>query len=166
MEQAPLVKYAPFGNQCGTEVLVMVSKHVLGRGSLELPETTDTAQACVYAEACPSRAILELIADKWTLLIVPALRRGPLRNGDLMRLIGGVSQKMLTQTLRELEHNGLVNRIDHHEVPPRVEYELTELGRSLSDLMRKLDGWAEANLAEVLKARAAFETRHKDSSGP
>lgn len=139
----------------------MVSKLVLGRGELEPPEASGPAQACVYAEACPSRAILELIADKWTLLIVPALRRGRLRNGELMRLIGGVSQKMLTQTLRELERNGLVNRIDHQEVPPRVEYELTELGRSLSDLMRKLDGWAEANIAEVLKARAAFESRER-----
>ena len=119
------------------------------------------ASASVYAEACPSRAILELIADKWTLLILPALRRGRLRNGDLMRLIGGVSQKMLTQTLRELERNGLVKRIDHQEVPPRVEYELTELGRSLSDYMRKLDGWAEANLGEVMKARAEFEAREQ-----
>jgi DNA-binding HxlR family transcriptional regulator len=144
----------------------MVTKHVLSRGSIEPPEATSPAQACVYAEACPSRAILELIADKWTLLILPALRRGPLRNGDLMRLIGGVSQKMLTQTLRELERNGLVNRIDHQEVPPRVEYELTELGRSLSDLMRKLDGWAEANLAAVLEARAAFESREKSGNGP
>lgn len=139
----------------------MVSKLVLGRGTLEVPQTAGAAQASVYAQACPSRAILELIADKWTLLIVPALRRGRLRNGDLLRLIGGVSQKMLTQTLRELERNGLVNRIDHQEVPPRVEYELTELGRSLSDLMRKLDGWAEANLDAVREARAAFEAREQ-----
>ncbi len=139
----------------------MVSKLVLERGELVPPTSSDGEQACVYAEACPSRAILELIADKWTLLIVPALRRGRMRNGELMRLIGGVSQKMLTQTLRELERNGLVTRIDHQEVPPRVEYELTELGRSLSDLMRKLDGWAEANISEVLKARAEFEARER-----
>jgi DNA-binding HxlR family transcriptional regulator len=139
---------------------------VLTRGLFGAPKNPEPPPASVYAEACPSRAILELIADKWTLLIVPALRRGRLRNGDLMRLIGGVSQKMLTQTLRELERNGLVNRIDHQEVPPRVEYELTELGRSLSDLMRKLDGWAEANLAEVMKARAAFEAQEKAGRGP
>lgn len=142
----------------------MVSKLVLGRGLFGRPDNPEPPQASVYAEACPSRAILELIADKWTLLILPALRRGRMRNGDLMRLIGGVSQKMLTQTLRELEHNGLVNRIDHQEVPPRVEYELTELGRSLSDLVRKLDGWAEANLTEVLKARAAFEAKERGES--
>ena len=76
-------------------------------------------KANVYAEACPSRAILELIADKWTLLILPALRKGPMRNGDLMRMIEGVSQKMLTQTLRELERNGLVARIgEEYAVSP------------------------------------------------
>lgn len=144
----------------------MVSKLVLTRGLLGTPPNPEPETASVYAEACPSRAILELIADKWTLLILPPLRRGRLRNGDLMRLIGGVSQKMLTQTLRELERNGLVKRIDHQEVPPRVEYELTELGRSLSDLMRKLDGWVEGNLAEVLKARATFEAREKAANGP
>ncbi len=144
----------------------MVSKLVLMRGLFGTPTNPGPAPASVYAEACPSRAILELIADKWTLLILPALRRGRMRNGDLMRLIGGVSQKMLTQTLRELERNGLVSRIDHHEVPPRVEYELTELGRSLSDLVRKLDGWAEANLTEVMKARAAFEAQEKAGRGP
>lgn len=129
------------------------------RGIAEGVPQKDCRSASVYAEACPSRAVLELIADKWTLLIMPALRSGPMRNGDLMRMIGGVSQKMLTQTLRELERNGLVNRIDHLEVPPRVEYELTTLGRSLAETIRKLDGWAEANIAEVLAARAAFEAR-------
>lgn len=119
----------------------------------------------VYAEACPSRAILELIADKWTLLILPALKRGPMRNGDLMRLIQGVSQKMLTQTLRELERNGLVARIDYMEVPPRVEYALTDLGRSLSDAVRRLEGWAESHIPEVLAARASYDQRERPS-GP
>jgi DNA-binding HxlR family transcriptional regulator len=115
----------------------------------------------VYAEACPSRAIIELIADKWTLLILPALRQGPVRNGELLRIIGGVSQKMLTQTLRSLESNGLVRRIDYLEVPPRVEYELTELGRSLSDTIKKLGAWAQENIAEVLAAREEFEKRER-----
>lgn len=143
----------------------MVSKLFLAQVGADIPADADAEQVSVYAEACPSRAILELIADKWTLLILPALRRGRLRNGDLMRLIGGVSQKMLTQTLRELERNGLVNRIDHREVPPRVEYELTDLGRSLSDLMRDLDGWVEENLATVMEARAAFQSAPKKGDG-
>ena len=132
------------------------------------PKSGDGKAQCrepnVYAEACPSRAILELIADKWTLLILPALRRGPKRNGDLMRQIGGVSQKMLTQTLRELERNGLVARLDHQEVPPRVDYELTDLGRSLSEAVRKLDSWAENHIPEVQTARAAFEKRERAAS--
>ncbi|MGL4396893.1 MAG: winged helix-turn-helix transcriptional regulator [Hyphomicrobium sp.] len=136
----------------------MVSKIVIAAG----PVTPELCrQANVYAQACPSRAILELIADKWTLLILPALRSGPMRNGELMRLIGGVSQKMLTQTLRELERNGLVARRDHQEVPPRVDYELTDLGRSLAATVRKLDSWAEANIAEVHAARADFERRER-----
>lgn len=113
----------------------------------------------VYSEACPSRAVLSLIADKWTLLILPALRKGPCRNGELMRTIEGVSQKMLTQTLRELERNGLVVRQDYLEIPPRVEYQLTDLGRSLAAEMRRLDCWAENNLKSVLAARRHFETR-------
>ncbi|MBS0253408.1 MAG: helix-turn-helix transcriptional regulator [Proteobacteria bacterium] len=117
--------------------------------------------ANVYAEACPSRALLELVADKWTLLIMPALRRGRMRNGELIRLIEGVSQKMLTQTLRTLESNGLVRRIDHMEVPPRVEYELTELGQSLADAMRKLDSWVETNIQAVDRAREEFEKQER-----
>ena len=143
----------------------MVSKLVLGRGIFGSRSGADPEPTSVYAQACPSRAILELIADKWTLLLLPALRDGRMRNGDLMRLIGGVSQKMLTQTLRELERNGLVHRIDHQEVPPRVEYELTALGRSLSDLTRQLGNWAEENFDEVKRARAAFEANEKRSGG-
>lgn len=124
-------------------------------------EGRDCPAPNVYAEACPSRAILELIADKWTLLILPALKRGPKRNGDLMRLIEGVSQKMLTQTLRDLERNGLVDRTDYGEIPPRVEYALTELGGSLADAVRKLDGWAETHIPHVLAARAEFAKRER-----
>jgi DNA-binding HxlR family transcriptional regulator len=112
--------------------------------------------ADVYSPSCPSRRVLELIADKWALLVVPALRAGPMRNSELLRRIGGVSQKMLTQTLRELERNGLVLREDHQTVPPHVEYRLTELGRSLSTTLRAVDRWAEAHHAELdgaLKAR-------------
>ncbi len=140
----------------------MSDKTVIGR--IPPRDATGRAQCYepnVYTEACPSRAILELIADKWTLLILPALRRGPKRNGDLMRQIGGVSQKMLTQTLRELERNGLVARFDHQQVPPRVDYELTDLGRSLSEAVRKLDSWAENHIPDVQTARAAFEKRER-----
>ena len=142
----------------------MVQKLVLAGKPCAASRQPSGVDANVYAQACPSRAILELIADKWTLLILPALRKGPMRNGDLMRLIGGVSQKMLTQTLRELERNGLLSRIDHHEVPPRVDYTLTDLGRSLAEAVRKLDSWAESNMVAVQAARGAFEKRERSGS--
>ena len=112
-----------------------------------------TSHANVYSSACPSRAVLELISGKWTLLIVPLLANGPERNNELLRKIDGISQKMLSQTLRELETHGLVQRIDHRTVPPHVEYRLTDLGRSLSRALEPVDRWAEQHLDAVLKAK-------------
>ncbi len=109
--------------------------------------------ANVYAAACPSRGVLELISGKWTLLIVPLLAQRAERNNELLRKIDGISQKMLSQTLRELEANGLVDRIDHGTVPPHVEYRLTALGRSLSQALEPVDRWAENNLAGILEER-------------
>lgn len=145
----------------------MIRRHILGRiefGAGEQAQQEPLPRPDVCAQACPSRAILELIADKWALLVLHALRPSPMRNGELMRTIGGVSQKMLTQTLRELERNGLVERIDHHEVPPRVEYQLSRLGHSLSEKVRELGGWAEAHIAEVEEARRAFEARERTAT--
>lgn len=104
--------------------------------------------------ACPSRAVIGLLADKWVLLLVPLLRRGPQRNGDLLRGAEGVSQKMLTQTLRELERHGLVARHDYREVPPRVEYTLTPLGHSLADAVVALDDWVVRHYYEMADAAA------------
>jgi DNA-binding HxlR family transcriptional regulator len=112
-----------------------------------------TSDANVYSSACPSRAVLELISGKWTLLIVPLLAKGPERNNELLRKIDGISQKMLSQTLRELETHGLVQRIDHRTVPPHVEYRLTDLGHSLSRALEPVDRWAEQHLDGVLKAK-------------
>lgn len=111
----------------------------------------------VYSASCPSRVALELIGSKWALLIVPLLDEGPVRNGEFMRRIEGISQKMLTQTLRELERNGLVERIDYQTVPPHVEYQLTALGRSLSRTLVVVDQWAEANIARLVSAQQAFD---------
>ena len=86
----------------------------------------------VYDPSCSARDALELIASKWAMLILPALASGPMRNAQLLRRIGGVSQKVLTQTLRELERNGLIVRRDLELRPRRVEYELSRLGRSLT----------------------------------
>lgn len=116
---------------------------------MEIETAAADSAADVYSESCPSRRALELVANKWALLIVPALRRGPMRNNELLRKVGGISQKMLTQTLRELEDNGLVLRTDHQSVPPHVDYRLSELGASLSKTLLAVDRWAEAHHAEL-----------------
>lgn len=99
-----------------------------------------------FSADCTSRRFIELVGDKWTLLILLALRGGAKRNGELMRQIDGISQKMLTQTLRRLIANGLVARSDMGSIPPHVEYSLTDLGLSLGTVMRSLDRWFERRL--------------------
>jgi DNA-binding HxlR family transcriptional regulator len=111
----------------------------------------------VYSAVCPSRAALELVGSKWALLIVPFLAVKPVRNSELMRQIEGISQKMLTQTLRELERNGLVTRIDYQTVPPHVEYHLTVLGQSLSQALLVVDRWAEEHHVDLVAAQQTFD---------
>jgi DNA-binding HxlR family transcriptional regulator len=105
---------------------------------------------------CPSRRLLELLVDKWSVLVIAALSRGVHRNGALLREIGTISQKMLTQTLRELEYNGLVTRIDHNTVPPHVEYHLTPLGESLIEPIHMLGAWVQQHFSEVEQARRSI----------
>jgi len=108
----------------------------------------------VMNEACPSRAVLDRIADKWTALVIHALGDGTLRYGELQRRVGGISQKMLTQTLRSLEEDGLVDRRVFPVVPPMVEYTLTPLGRSLQEPLSAICNWAERHLPKMLEHRA------------
>jgi DNA-binding HxlR family transcriptional regulator len=128
--------------------------------AIEEPDGVEFPGPDIMREVCPSRRVLALIADKWTMLILPALHDGPRRNAELMRAVGGVSQKMLTQTLRELERNGFIERRDYGEIPPRVDYRLTSLGRSLADPIWALDRWAEKHFGQVEAARAAFDATH------
>jgi DNA-binding HxlR family transcriptional regulator len=102
-----------------------------------------------YNSACPSRSILALIGGKWSLLILCALRAGPARTSALKRRLAGVSAKMLTQTLRELERHGIVQREDFAEVPPRVEYRLSPLGRSLAALVAQMEQWVTSNYGRM-----------------
>jgi len=113
------------------------------------------APADPWSDSCPSRDVLGLLASKWVALLIPLLRKGPRRNGELMRSIAGVSQKMLTQTLRDLERHGLIARRDYAEVPPRVEYALTPLGDSLAKTIVALDDWVIRNYSALAKAVAA-----------
>ena len=106
---------------------------------------------------CPSRLVLDRISDKWVPLVMVALSAGPQRYSQLARTIAGVSQKMLTQTLRTLERDGLVTRTVTATVPVTVTYELTELGRSLHDVLAGLKAWAETHMESVLAARASYD---------
>jgi DNA-binding HxlR family transcriptional regulator len=107
----------------------------------------------VMNEQCPSRKVLDRIADKWTALIIYALAERKHRYTELQHRIGGISQKMLTQTLRSLEHDGLVERKVYPVVPPMVEYSLTPLGRPLIEPLRAIRAWAEKHLPQLLANR-------------
>lgn len=111
----------------------------------------------VYDPECPSRRLLALIAQRWSVLIVHALTDGITRPADLGRKIGGISQKMLTQTLRKLERDGLLTRTVTPSVPVRVDYELTALGRTLVPVLVAVKTWSETHIEEVMAARDAFE---------
>ncbi len=112
-----------------------------------------------YNEHCPTRVVLDRIADKWTVLIVGALDDKTKRFGELRREIGGISQKMLTQTLRGLERDGIVVRSVYASVPPKVEYSLTDLGRTLVHILEGIRAWSESNIESVLKAREAYDVK-------
>ena len=110
-----------------------------------------------FLATCPSRQLVDRISDKWVTLVLPALADGPQRYSDLARRIAGVSQKMLTQTLRSLERDGLVTRQVTPSVPVRVDYELTPLGHNLMQLLSAIKHWAELHMDEVLEARATYD---------
>jgi len=106
----------------------------------------------VFLADCPARLAVEIIADKWSVVVLYALSRGPRRHGELVGLIGGISRKMLTQTLRRLSTHGLVARYPYAEVPPRVEYALTDLGATLIHPIGLLTTWAEHHGPAILDA--------------
>jgi DNA-binding HxlR family transcriptional regulator len=105
---------------------------------------------------CPIRQVLDQVGDKWTTLVVLMLEESPMRFNAFRRAIPDISQRMLTQTLRNLQRDGLVARKVYPTVPPSVEYSLTPLGRSLLDPIHALADWADANMGKVLKARTTF----------
>ena len=114
---------------------------------------TEVTWPTAIDEVCRPRQALELISDRWSMIVVKALGEGVHRYGVLHREIGGISQKMLTQTLRSLERDGLVRRTVYPVVPPRVEYELTPLGETLMVPIAAIGEWAEQHLDEILKSR-------------
>jgi DNA-binding HxlR family transcriptional regulator len=106
----------------------------------------------VFLADCPARLAVEIIADKWAVVVLYGLSRGTWRHGELVDLVGGISKKVLTETLRRLERHGLVRREAYPGVPPRVEYSLTDLGRTLIEPIAALTTWAEDHGVAVLDA--------------
>jgi DNA-binding HxlR family transcriptional regulator len=104
------------------------------------------------------RGLLDRVGDKWSLIIVGTLHQGPLRFSTLQQKIGGISQRMLTLNLRQLERDGLITRTVYAEVPPRVQYELTEMGHSLLVPVLALVNWAEDHVDLIDKHRAAYDS--------
>jgi DNA-binding HxlR family transcriptional regulator len=104
----------------------------------------------------PSNTVLEIFSSKWSVLVLCALSSGTLRYGELQKRVQGISQKMLTQTLRELEENGVVRREVLPVTPPHTEYSMTELGESLNEILGQINAWARRNLEVVVEARTRY----------
>jgi DNA-binding HxlR family transcriptional regulator len=124
---------------------------------------TDTAlgfarsAGVVVEEACPVREVLDRVAGKWSILVIVAAAQGPVRFTELERAIDGISRRMLTLTLRNLERDGLLLRTVYPVVPPRVDYELTEIARELHQSLLRLTDWAQRNRATIHAARTAYD---------
>jgi DNA-binding HxlR family transcriptional regulator len=121
-------------------------------------------KADVFNSRCASRNVLDLLAEKWVLLVVHSLADSAKRTSELRRHLDGISEKMLIQTLRNLERHGFVSRHSFAEVPPRVEYRLTALGERLSSLVKALDDWVEGNIFEILGAQKTFDAQKAATS--
>ena len=125
-----------------------------------IPESLETESFTHVAAQCDKvRGVLARTSDKWSVLIIMLLGEGPRRFNEIKRQVTGVSQRMLTLTLRGLERDGMVIRTVTPSLPPRVDYELTEVGRSLLETVRALGAWAQAHIACIEAARAAFDAR-------
>ena len=134
---------------------------------MELQTSSNPNQANVLSKYCPSQSVLDMLADRWTVLVAYVLKqRGTLRYSELQTTVEGISQKMLTQTLRSLERNGLVTRTVYPVVPPHTEYSLTELGHSLDTIISQMAIWAMQNMPEVIQARATYDARVDEMQRP
>jgi DNA-binding HxlR family transcriptional regulator len=118
-------------------------------------------EADVFARDCPSRVVLDRIGDRWTALIVGVLEDGPRRFGDIRDAMG-IAPKVLSQTLRALERDGIVTRTPYPEMPPRVEYELTPLGATLRQPLAAIRDWAEEHIHEIIAAREQADAHAHD----
>ncbi|ARH89785.1 MULTISPECIES: winged helix-turn-helix transcriptional regulator [Streptomyces] len=132
------------------------------------PSETFDEWAATYRRDCPSRTVVEALANKWVLYVLGALRRHdrPMRFSELRRLLDGITQKMLTQTLRALERDGLVHRTVYPTVPPRVEYGLTDLGVEAGRLTSAIGAWSVVHAQQILTARQNFDEQAATAPEP
>jgi DNA-binding HxlR family transcriptional regulator len=119
------------------------------------------AQAPLPASGCRAREVLELVADKWSLYVVTCLGDGPLRFTELKRAVDGISQRMLTVTVRGLERDGILTRTVHNVMPPKVSYQLTPMGGTLLDAAAPLIQWSTHHLAAIDRARSDYDARER-----
>lgn len=115
----------------------------------------------VNAHACPVREVLDRVAGKWSVQILVAAAHGPIRFTELERSVEGISRRMLTLTLRNLERDGLVTRTVYATVPPKVEYALTPVALELHETLQRLTDWAEQNRVHIAESRAAYDALHE-----
>jgi DNA-binding HxlR family transcriptional regulator len=123
----------------------------------------DDLRGDVYARDCPTRRLLDRIADKWTVLLLTTLNAGPMRFNALKRRVEGVSQKMLSQTLRQMERDGLITRTVEASVPVSVTYAVTPLGSRLVAALQPMIDWAETEMRVVAAAQTAFDRRQAEN---
>ncbi|MFC4508540.1 MULTISPECIES: winged helix-turn-helix transcriptional regulator [Streptomyces] len=130
-----------------------------------MPQAKIDAGDEIAVEACPVREVLDRVAGKWSILIIVAAARGPVRFTELERSIEGISRRMLTLTLRHLERDGLLKRTVYATVPPRVDYELTDIARELHQSLLSLTDWAERHRAAISAARVAYDAERLAAAG-
>ena len=130
-------------------------------GLIPVPDDRQQIWSATYLRTCPSRTVMEVISGKWPLYVLAALRLHdrPMRFSELKRFLDGITQKVLSSTLRSLERDGLLHRTVYPTVPPRVEYGLTELGVGAAELTSALTRWSVAHAHEILAARLSYDAR-------
>lgn len=126
-------------------------------GTGAMPQTKTQKTSDIVTEACPVREVLDRVAGKWSILIIVATARGPVRFTELERMIDGISRRMLTLTLRNLERDGLLTRTVYPTIPPQVEYSLTDIARELHESLLSLTDWAQRHREAVITARQAYD---------
>src|ERR1700738_4305662 len=137
--------------------------HIPQEGTFLKPEHTKVPvpppQPHLSGDCRQVASILARVGDKWSVFVIMLLGDGPRRFNEIKRMVGGISQRMLTLTLRGLERDGLVKRTQFQTIPPRVDYELTQLGRSLWDAVEPLGAWARAHVKQIARAQAVFDKK-------